>query len=169
MRNRSEVTQLIIARGVRAADKGKVNRKRIQSTMVTLIVSTNEAYLGWIMYLALQMQPSIHLPCHMSHRITSRGTRRAFPLPLNNRARKTNPAPSISPEAQLARTGTCGDTRRGHSHPQHGQELPKDQGLQQGCHSTCWRAATCPAARCHLLYSISSCSSPRGGCSVSRR
>lgn len=46
--------------------------------MVTLIVSTNEAYLGWIMYLALQMQPSIHLPRHMSHRIRSKRQKESF-------------------------------------------------------------------------------------------
>lgn len=84
MRNRSEVTPLIITRPAQVADKGKVNRKHIQSTMVTLIVTTNEAYLGWIMYLALQMQPSIHLPCQMSHCIRSRGREKAFPFPLNN-------------------------------------------------------------------------------------
>lgn len=110
--------------------------------MVALIVSTNEAYLGWIMYLALQMQSSIHLPRHMSHRITSRGRRRAFPLPLSNRGWKTNSVPSLSPEAQLARPGTCGDAHRGDFPPQHLQELPKDQELQHPCH----RAATSPAA-----------------------
>lgn len=46
--------------------------------MVTLIVSTNEAYLGWIMYLALQMQPSIHLPRHMSHHIRSKRQKESF-------------------------------------------------------------------------------------------
>lgn len=52
--------------------------------MVTLIVTTNEAYLGWIMYLALPMQPSIHLRRQMSHCIRSRGRGKVFPLPLNN-------------------------------------------------------------------------------------
>lgn len=37
--------------------------------MVTLIVTTNETYLGCIMYLALQMQLFIHLPCQVSLRI----------------------------------------------------------------------------------------------------
>lgn len=34
--------------------------------MVTLIVTANEAYLGCIMYLALQMQLFIHLPRQVS-------------------------------------------------------------------------------------------------------
>lgn len=37
--------------------------------MVTLIVTANEAYLGCIMYLALQMQLFIHLPRQVSLRI----------------------------------------------------------------------------------------------------
>lgn len=45
----------------------------------------------------------------------------------------------------------------------------KGSGVAAGMSQHCWRAATSPAARCHLPYSISSCSSPRGGCSVSRR
>lgn len=136
--------------------------------MVTLIVSTNEAYLGWIMYLALQMQPSIHLPRHMSHRIRSKRQKESFSpsaeqLGLKNKFQRPSwpgqglvgtltgvtALPSMARSCQ--RTRSCSTGVTGPAQEQPPPQLPV-----------------------HLPYfllfsSISSYSSPRGGSSGSQR
>lgn len=137
--------------------------------MVTLIVTTNEAYLGWIMYLALQMQPSIHLPRQMSHCIRSRGRGRLFPF-----CRTTGVEKQVLRNPSAERTSSAAQGRDfvemlpgDNSPPHRSRELLKDQRLQHLHCRTCSRAGTSPPFR-HPPYTISSYNSHQGGRSGAR-
>lgn len=116
----------------------------------------------------------------MSHRIRSRGRRRAFPpsteQPGSENRILCHPSAHRPSWPGLGLVGTLtGVTPL----PSMTRSCQKDQELQRGCHRTCWRAAAAP---CHLLYSVVTSPTPlspsllrfqlqhpRGGCSGSRR